>query len=301
MKADRKRGNSFGIWCFKVLLKVFGLRASYLLLYPVCLYYLIFDRDAFRKAEVYIEKRFPGAGKITVIRHIYRLFISQGKQLIDRYAHISGEQDFEIKLDSDRLVEVVRESENGALLLTSHIGNWQITMEALRNLDRAVCLVMKEERNVTLRETMNFPGAGNKIRLLRKNSSPELVIDILKKLDEGYPVAIMGDRRYGQKTRQVDFLGEKAHFPYNVFSLASAADCPVVVLFSAKTSLKEYVVEIPSIIYTEDLEEGEEKDGKFVAGLKKYIKELESYVERFPHQCFLFEDVWEESKRERNQ
>lgn len=293
METEKRRGNSLGIWCFKVLLRIFGLRASYLLLYPVCLYYLIFDRDAVEKAEAYVERRFPGSGKIIKNWHIYKLFVSQGKQLIDRHAYISGKKHFNIKLDSDRLSEAIRESANGAILLTSHVGNWQVTMEALRNIDKSVYLVMDEEANRPVREAMDFLGSDDRIGVLREENSTDLTIEILKKLKEGNLVAIMGDRRYGQKVRGVDFLGEEAYFPYGTFSLASAVDCPIIVLFSSKQSVEEYVVEVPSVIYTENVEREKAKKDQFASALEEYIGELEKYVQRFPHQCFLFENIWE--------
>ena len=80
----RKRGNRLGFWFFKTSLRAFGLRGAYGLLYVVCLYYLAFDRPAVRGAMAYIRRRFPGAGAARRLLLVYRLFINQGKNLIDR-------------------------------------------------------------------------------------------------------------------------------------------------------------------------------------------------------------------------
>jgi len=55
----KKRGNTLGVWFFKVFLRFFGLRGAYGLLYIVCIYYVLFDRSAVSGALAYIKRRFP--------------------------------------------------------------------------------------------------------------------------------------------------------------------------------------------------------------------------------------------------
>jgi len=70
---------------FIIAVRVFGLRPAYGLLYPVCLYYLIFDRAAVRSCLAYVRRRFPLAGALSRLLSVYRLFVSQGIVLIDRF------------------------------------------------------------------------------------------------------------------------------------------------------------------------------------------------------------------------
>ena len=94
----RKRGNALGVWFFKASLAMFGLKAAHGLLYLVCIHYLIFDREAVNGAMAYIKRRFPGEGTIARYLHVYKLFVSQGKQLIDRHAALSGHVNFDFDL-----------------------------------------------------------------------------------------------------------------------------------------------------------------------------------------------------------
>ncbi|MGP8330715.1 MAG: hypothetical protein ACT6FF_10440, partial [Methanosarcinaceae archaeon] len=110
----RKRGNKFGFWFFKALLKLFGLRKTYGFLYIVCLYYLVFDRPAVSAAMSYINKRFLDCSYLIKLLHVYRLFISQGKQLIDRYASVSGHTRFDIQLNGyNELMALLRNNKQG--------------------------------------------------------------------------------------------------------------------------------------------------------------------------------------------
>ena len=95
----KRRGNQLGFWCFRMLLKFLGLKGAYALLYLVCLHYLLFDKKAVSNARAYIKRRFSGCGLFKSFFKVYCLFVSQGKQLIDRFVIISGSKIFDIKLE----------------------------------------------------------------------------------------------------------------------------------------------------------------------------------------------------------
>ncbi|MBW2167396.1 MAG: hypothetical protein JRG74_15310 [Deltaproteobacteria bacterium] len=152
----KKRGNKFGFWFFKALLKLFGLRKTYGFLYIVCLYYLVFDRPAVSAALSYTNKRFPDCGYLIRLLHVYRLFISQGKQLIDRYASVSGHTTFDIQLNGyNELIALLQNNKQGIILLTSHIGSWQIALTVLKKIGRTVYLLMRPEDNIAIRSRNN--------------------------------------------------------------------------------------------------------------------------------------------------
>ncbi|MGQ9499181.1 MAG: hypothetical protein ACUVQ6_02230 [Dissulfurimicrobium sp.] len=60
----RKRGNRLGFAFFRVSLAFFGLRGVYGLLYFVCLYYVLFDRNAYNTAMAYVKRRFRDYGPV---------------------------------------------------------------------------------------------------------------------------------------------------------------------------------------------------------------------------------------------
>src|SRR5512135_114065 len=95
---ERKRGNRLGFWFFRTAARIFGLRGAYGLLYFVGLYYLIFDRAAVAASLAYVDRRFPGHPATRKIWDVYRLFVSQGRNLIDRYYVASGRDDIEIDI-----------------------------------------------------------------------------------------------------------------------------------------------------------------------------------------------------------
>jgi predicted LPLAT superfamily acyltransferase len=80
-------------------------------------------------------------------------------------------------------------------------------------------------------------------------------------------------------------------FPYGAFTLAAAAQCPVVVLLSAKVGAKKYLVDITHILPPPAGGRGKRAE-EMRGALQAYADILEEYVERYPYQWFVFSDIW---------
>lgn len=289
----KKRGTRLGFMIFRAAAKMFGLRGAYGLLYFVCLYYVLFDRAAVRSAMPYIKRRFPGRGPFG--RHIeaYRLFISQGRNLIDRFYMISGAGKFDIDiLGYDRIKSFLQgPTQKGLVLLTAHVGNWQTSMAGLEKFQRKVHLMMRPEHNEAVRDSLSVDGIGERIGIISPDGYLGGVIEALKAIKDGELVSIMGDRAYGAETVEVDFLGGRVRFPYGAFSIAASAGCPVVVLLTAKAGPMNYVVDARTVIepvYTD--RRNKMRDMERWAG--EFASALERYVEKYPYQWFVFHDLW---------
>lgn len=287
-----KRGTGFGFYFFRLLLKTVGLRGAYSFLYVVCLYYLLFDRQAVNGALAYAKRRFPACGFLGLRLQIYRLFLSQGKQLIDRFAAISGSKIFDVRVEGlEKISELLRQGQNGLVLLTAHIGNWQLALTTLRNLPRTVHLVMRPEDNPAVKHSLRIDEEDEAIRIISPETELGGVVPIMQALRNGDIVSIMGDRRYDFNAVNVSFLGEQAYFPYGAFAVAAAAGCPVVILLSARLACKRYLVDVTNVLYPRYDVSGNKKE-QLRNFVQQFALTLETYAQRYPHQCFLFHDLW---------
>ncbi|MCD4777974.1 MAG: lysophospholipid acyltransferase family protein, partial [Desulfobacterales bacterium] len=283
----RKRGNKFGFWFFKALLKLFGLRKTYGFLYIVCLYYLVVDRTAVSAALSYINKRFPDCGYLIRLLHVYRLFISQGKQLIDRYASVAEHTRFDIQLNGyNELIALLRNNKQGIILLTSHTGSWQIALTALKKIGRTVYLLMRPEDNIAVRSSLNIDREHDDIKIISPEQYLGGIVEIMDVLKKGHIVSIMGDRKYGAKSVEVAFLGEKAWFPFSGFAVAAAVESPVVVLLSNKVSSHKYIVDVSNVIYPR-YDRKYNKQQQLHQWVQNYVEIIEAFVKKYPYQCFL--------------
>lgn len=285
---DVRRGNALGFGCFRLALRLTGLRGAYGLLYFVCAYYAVFDRAAVAAADAYVRRRFPSCRFWARRFAVYRLFVSQGKCLIDRHAFNTGARRFDF--DNRALLDVSRkigEAQGGFILLLAHAGGWQLALPHLRHLpgDRPVSLLMRAAETPDVREHLRGDDAG--FHVISPDAGPACVVEMVTRLQRGEIVSIMGDRAYGGMTAEAPFLGETAHFPVGAFAVARAAQCPVVALFVPKTGVTSYRIEpvlfgAPSRADRQSAREG----------VRAFAAALAAFTQRHPYQCFLFRDIW---------
>ena len=287
-RAAQVRGNALGFWFFRTALRLTGLRGAYGLLYPVCAYYAAFDRKAVAEADAYVRHRFPGRSPWRRRAAVYRLFVSQGKCLIDRHAYNAGARAFDFDSRSlQALYPKLDASKSGFILLLAHAGGWQLALPHLRQLsgDRPVSLLMRAAETPDVREHLRGDDAG--FHVIPPDAGPGCVVEMVARLQRGEIVSVMGDRAYGGQTVEVPFLGADARFPVSAFAVARAAQCPVVALFVPKTGLTGYRLE--AVLF----EAPSHADRQSIrAGVRAFADALAGFTQRFPDQCFLFSDIW---------
>jgi predicted LPLAT superfamily acyltransferase len=292
---ERTRGNKFGLWFFRTAIRTFGLRGAYGLLYIVGLYYLIIDRPVVAASLAYVKRRFPGHSAVRRLCDVYLLFVSQGKGLIDRYYAAFGPGDMHIELRGfDNVKDILARGDKGFVLLTAHVGNWQLAMTALKDLNVMVHLMMRRENNAAVKQVLDIDRGGETVKILYTDDSLGGVLEAIKAISQGGIVSIMGDRAYEYSATEALFLGGNVRFPYGAFTLAAAAQCPVVVLLSANVGLKKYIVDFSHIIQAPASVRGK-KEAAMKAAVQEFSGILEEYVAEHPYQWFVFRDVWQQN------
>lgn len=291
----RRRGNALGLWFFEVLLRAAGLKAAYIFVEFVCFYYLIFDRQAVQSALYYIEKRFPESGQLKYW-HVHRLFVSQGRQLIDRCAIARKPEMFSfLEAKEKDTLRLLQGTETGAVLLTSHAGNWQVALKQMGHLKKEIVLVMRPEDNAAVGRFLQMGTEGKPVSFINPEGHLGGVLEMMQALHEGKLLCIMGDRAYSAETVEVEFLRRKAFFPYGAFLIAAAAKCPVIPFLTHKTSDREYEVSLARVWHP-SYEKGKERKEQLAKWVQDYARLLEEYVKKNPYDCFLFHNVWHQDK-----
>jgi predicted LPLAT superfamily acyltransferase len=292
-ETKRKRGNKVGFWIFETVYKIFGLNVCYLFLYLVVPYYLLFDRRAVLSVMPYIEKKFPVSGFIAIYKHIYLIFLNLGRQLINRYVYLSNKELFNITSKGlSKLLSLCDSRDKGCIMLTSHIGNWQLATEKLQSLEQKVNIVMRLEENLAVKESLQLYSDKGNIKII----TPTIenlggVLEITNALKQGEVVVMAGDRSYGADTVAVDFLGETAFFPYGAFKIAECIDCPIAVLLIHQKKQTEYTLNLNNILFSKN--SGKKSESKqFRSCVQEYADILATFIEEHPYDYFIFYDIW---------
>jgi len=213
--------------------------------------------------------------------HLDRFLASHGKQT-------SFQSEGWKKLDG-----VVHEK--GAILLMSHLGNWEIAASILRqqksSMDLLLYMGVKEKEGVEGLQKEHLQDSGVKIIGVEKNGgSPFDAVEGIRFLQNGGLVSMAGDIlwRGDQRSLQVNFLGGKALIPEAPYIFALVSGAPIFCFFSYRTGKNSYRFSLADPIY---ISSGQRKDRRplIQAAAQQYADLLEMQLRAHPLEWYHFD------------
>jgi KDO2-lipid IV(A) lauroyltransferase len=185
-----------------------------------------------------------------------------------------------------KVVEALKEG-NGIIILTGHLGNWELGASALVNENIPVTAVSMP--HTTEMVTRFFYGT----RLSRgvDSVSVDRAARIgLKVLRANECLAILGDRDFTGTGAPVDFLGGPTVFPVGAMKLAAKTGATICPAFAIRTREGRYRIYFEDTYRVRHLEDG---TPDLKSALRRWSIILGKYVRLFPTQWFRFDSVWE--------
>lgn len=283
---------------FYLLIRLGGRKAAYTMLVFVALYYVLFRPSVRARSSHYLARRFPGKGLVGRLLDSYRITFEIGKILIDRAVlGILGPEQFNISLSGREELQALLAEGRGLVLVTAHVGCWQLAMSSLSRLGAPISLLIHRD-----------PGDVDRHYFEHGNENPYTIIDptgylggtleMMQRLKAGEVVCIMGDRVMGGEGSavEVDFLGGPIRVPFSPYKLASATGAPVAVIFPYKSGSGTYALQVAKVIRVPEISGRSPKTYRPFA--MEFIEALEGFVANHPYQFFNFFDMWERDTRE---
>jgi predicted LPLAT superfamily acyltransferase len=291
---QRERANAANLRLLVRLALLLGRPAGRMLLFPVCLYFLIFSVRARVASRQYLRKvlgRPPGFADL--FRHYY----SFATVALDRmYLLRSRFERFEIRVRGKDVLAEVRARGEGCFLLGAHLGSF----EALH--------AYGEENGVRVTMMMFERGSRN-MNALARAINPELErtvigmgsLDSMMKLrdrfESGEWVGMLGDRGLFEGSHVlVPFFGEPAAFPTAPFRIAAMFGRPVLLMVALYRGGNRYdlhferLVESPAIDRNRVGRAG--RDAAIREWAARYAQRLEHHCRQAPYNWFNFYDFW---------
>jgi lauroyl/myristoyl acyltransferase len=187
------------------------------------------------------------------------------------------------RLEGDEHLHDAVADGRGLVLLTAHLGNWELGGRLLAaRLGRPTHVVVAAEADPGVERFLR--GGPAPVRFVRRGD-PTAMVRLVGALRRGEIVALQGDRALGTRgDADVEFFGSPARFPLGPFVLGRAAKVPVLPAFCLLDADRRYVVVTAPPIRVA-------ADGDRPA-LVRWVRVLEGMVRRVPEQWFNFYDVW---------
>ena len=288
--SGRSRGGAIGHLIFFSVIRVVGRRVAYLLLYPVAFYFMFATRPAVRASRAFLEVAVgPAPGAWRSFWRSYRHLLTFAQCILDRaITEVSGGRGFTWKSEGE---EVLAGCSSGALLVSAHLGNYEVGGALLHTGGFPLNVVMLDAEAQAIKAVHDrFGAAANTPKIIAINRGEFPALSVLGALRRGELVALHGDRIIDERWVWCDFFGRPAPFPTGLFLIAAAARVPLVLTFGFKEGTNHYhfIAEQPRII---DVPR-DRRDDALVGHARWYAERLEYYARRYPLQWFNFYDFW---------
>lgn len=285
----KSKGTKTGYRIFVWVLRNFGVLPGYFLLRFVVLYFFLCSYKSSR--EIYsLYRRRLGYGLIASILKIYRNYYLMGQSIIDKVVVMSGiNNKFTFNFDGEENLREIASLEKGGILLSAHIGNWDIAGHLLKRLNTRINILIFDGEHEQIKQYLSSVTGEMAVNIVLIKNDLSHIYELSEAFKKNELVCMHADRFLeGNKTMKVNFLGQEARFPMGPFVLAATFKVPVSYVFALKESNLHYHFFASKIKDYSQLE----KTALMQQMLNDYAMEMESKVKQYPEQWFNHYNFW---------
>ena len=159
-----------------------------------------------------------------------------------------GEEDIEFVKEGWEYLEEAVKKKTGAILLMSHIGNWELAAQTLNSKGMPIMLYLGAKLKEQMERVQKENLAKSGIRIVATSEdekSPFALIEGINFLREGGIVSMAGDRLWGRQSYvTVDFMGYEARLPDTPHLFALMTGAPILTFFVYQEAVGKYHIKV---------------------------------------------------------
>jgi predicted LPLAT superfamily acyltransferase len=290
----KTKGGLNGHKIFVFILHTFGLHIAYFFLRFVAFYFFLFAKST--KTSLKYFREIQGYKGLKAYRATYENYFLFGQVLLDKVALLSGvKTNFKIDRDGhdENLVNLTN-SGTGSILLSAHIGNWEIAGQMLDTLNTKFNVLMYDNEAEKMKEYMSKVMGKKSFNVIAiRDGDMSHLVELHKAFSNNELVVMHGDRFLpGAPTIEKNFMGKPAKFPAGPFIMAAKFGVPITLVFAVKESKNHYHLFARPPIEVKRTRTKEATDLAVKSSSDLYLKELECMLKKYPTQWFNFYDFW---------
>lgn len=219
---------------------------------------------------------------------VYANHFRFGQVILDRFAAFAGRR-FRFEFEQRDLFDGLEESDTGFVLLSSHVGNYEMAGYSLHSAHKKFnALVYAGETETMMRNRQRILSSHN-VEMIPVSEDLSHLFRMSVALDAGEIVSLPADRLFGSaKSVSCPFFGAQASFPMGAFVLASQKSVPVLAFFVMKESMYGYRV----ILKRVECDPSSPRRVQIEQLARSFAGQLESVVRRYPAQWFNYFDFF---------
>jgi KDO2-lipid IV(A) lauroyltransferase len=238
-------------------------------------------------------------GRRQVERLVLSAYYKYSRNWVDvmLMTRLRGERLFRLmgRRSSSRPLDEALAAGSGAILISPHLGNWELGGLGLADLGyRLNVLTFREpdDKVNEQRERVRQERGIGVIYVDRHDTSPLAIIEAVNALRRNEIVVLLGDRDGSSHTITMDFFGRPTPLPMGAAYLSLASGAPVIPVF----------VPLEGSRYATLMEEPiwfrgghHDHDGVIRAGIGRLVSVFEKYIRQYPDQWYNFFPYWNDT------
>ena len=294
----KSKGTVLGHKIFVFILNRLGLKLAYFVLRFVALYYFLFARKS-NKSSFYYFHNILKYKRFTTYLKIYKNYYIFGQTILDKVALLAGvKTKFTINHDGGTNLDKIAAMGKGGILVSAHIGNWEIAGQLLNRLNTTFNILMYENEHESIKKYMEEVEKKKNVNIIAiKDGEMGHLIELHNAFSKNELVVMHGDRfRDGVQTLEANFLGKVAKFPAGPFIMAAKFGVPLSVVFAVKETSTHYHFFASDPIQVKRARDPKQTEAAVQELFHRYIEEVEKMVYRYPEQWFNYYAFWKEEK-----
>ena len=284
------RGGVTGYKIFVWTIQHFGLSFAYFLLYFVVTYFIFTSRKAFVSLFRYFHL-IHNYGRLKSLRSIFKNYYIFGQVLLDKLAMLAGFQNkFTFDFEGE---EYLRQMDKGGLLISGHVGNWEIAGQLLNRLGKTINILLLDAEHQQIKSYLSDVLTNRNVNFIVIKEDYSHLEQIRSAFGRGEIIAMHGDRFIeGNKIMVFDFLGKPAPFPTGPVNIAARFGVPVSYVFAIKETRSHYhfyATPLRTVLFSNNLQKRNEY---LKEALEAFVRTLENIVMKYPLHWFNYYDFW---------
>jgi predicted LPLAT superfamily acyltransferase len=283
----KSKGSPLGYRIFVWVLRTMGVRPAYALLRVVAGYYFLVEPWVLYG---FFRERI-GYGHWKTVRHIYANYYQFGQSLIDKVVLMGGlPHRFTFDFEGEEHLHAMAAEGKGGLLLSAHIGNWEIAGHLLQRLKTRIHILMYDGEHERIKTYMQGVTGERQAHIILIREDLSHIYEISEALKNQELVCIHADRFVkGAKTMETTFMGGRALFPAGPFQLAVAYKVPVSFVFA----LKETPLHYHFFASRPRPYDFSDKQTALLALLGDFSTQMDKKVRQYPEQWYNYYNFWQ--------
>lgn len=254
------------------------------------LHYLFADKDR-RYVKENLEAIFPEKSRKEIMEIRLRMFRNFAKYLVDffRFSLIDAEYfRRNIKTENMHYFEEALSKGKGVIVLTAHLGNWELGGVAMAFAGYPCWAVALPHRSKKVNEFFNLQRESKGLKVIPLGRAVRTCLNLLQ---ENKLIALVGDRDFTEKGILTNFFDKPTLLPEGPAAFALRTGAPILPGFMLRNKDESFTLRMEKPLY---FSPSRENDKDLLQVINQYKVVMEEYIRNYPDQWFMFKRFWAE-------